>query len=124
VNVGAIRPASTTWRLLALFLLALVTRLVYNLYIALHRMPDVGDSFYYLTAGRSLATLVRESQSILIFLSHLCAAAHFDPDRCNSFSSVGLSYSLLTDGLRYRMVGRIFVMIDFPVLPASQRGCC
>ena len=89
------------WRLLAVFGLALFVRLVYNLYIAQHRILDVGDSFYYLSAGRSLAKLVRESQSIQSFFAHLCTAAQFAPGSFKSFSSLALSDRLLIDGPIY-----------------------
>jgi hypothetical protein len=89
------------WRLLGIFTLALIVRLVYNIYIAQHRIIDVGDSFYYLSAGRSLARLVRESQSISAFFSQLTAAAQYAPGSFNSFSSLALSDRLLIDGPIY-----------------------
>jgi 4-amino-4-deoxy-L-arabinose transferase-like glycosyltransferase len=104
MNVGAksfLQIAPKSWRLLAIFALALCVRLVYNLYIAQHRIIDMGDSFYYLTDGRLLARLVRESQSISAFTGGLCAAAKFVPGSFNSFSSLGLSDRLLIDGPIY-----------------------
>ncbi|MBS1990228.1 MAG: hypothetical protein JSS86_03580 [Cyanobacteria bacterium SZAS LIN-2] len=101
MNVGETQATSRIWRLTAVFALALIVRLVYNLYIAQHRIVDVGDSFYYLTAGRTLAKLVRESQSIEVFFSQLCAGAQYVPGSFNSFSSLGLSDRLLIDGPIY-----------------------
>ena len=104
MNVGATRPTSRIWRLTAVFALALIVRLVYNLYIAQHRILDVGDSHYYLAAGQALAKLVRESQSTnnwQAFLSQLCAAAQYVPGSFNSFTALGLSDRLLIDGPIY-----------------------
>ncbi|MBU6450193.1 MAG: hypothetical protein KGS72_00330 [Cyanobacteria bacterium REEB67] len=95
------RLSPRIWRLLGIFILALIVRLVYNIYIAQHRIIDVGDSFYYLSAGRSLARLVRESQSIQAFFGQLCAAAQYAPGSLNSFSSLALSDRLLIDGPIY-----------------------
>jgi len=112
MNVGVSRPTSRIWRLTAVFALALIVRLVYNLYIAQHRILDVGDSFYYLSTGRALAKLVRESQSINAFLTQLCAAAQYAPGSFNSFTALGLSDRLLIDGPIYpSYLAAIFLVI-------------
>jgi hypothetical protein len=82
-------------------LLALTIRVVYNLFFFQHRICDIGDSSYYLTAGKALADLVRASWSethLSDFLVRLCQPTSVIPGSFQSFSSTNLSDRLLLDG--------------------------
>jgi hypothetical protein len=82
-------------------LLALTIRVVYNLFFFQHRICDIGDSSYYLTAGKALADLIRASWSethLSDFLVRLCQPTSVIPGSFQSFSSTNLSDRLLLDG--------------------------
>ncbi|MBP6744094.1 hypothetical protein KA344_02630 [bacterium] len=91
----------TGWQPLLVLLLALTIRVVYNLFFFQHRICDIGDSSYYLTAGKALADLVRASWSethLSDFLVRLCQPTNVIPGSFQSFSSTNLSDRLLLDG--------------------------
>ncbi|MBP9093485.1 hypothetical protein KBI23_20870 [bacterium] len=91
----------TGWQPLLVLLLALTIRVVYNLFFFQHRICDIGDSSYYLTAGKALADLIRASWSethLSDFLVRLCQPTSVIPGSFQSFSSTNLSDRLLLDG--------------------------
>lgn len=91
----------TGWQPLLVLLLALTIRVVYNLFFFQHRICDIGDSSYYLTAGKALADLIRASWSethLSDFLVRLCQPTSVVPGSFQSFSSTNLSDRLLLDG--------------------------
>jgi hypothetical protein len=91
----------TGWQPLLVLLLALTIRVVYNLFFFQHRICDIGDSSYYLTAGKALADLIRVSWSenhLSDFLVRLCQPTSVIPGSFQSFSSTNLSDRLLLDG--------------------------
>ncbi|MDP3510400.1 MAG: hypothetical protein Q8T09_20695 [Candidatus Melainabacteria bacterium] len=91
----------TGWQPLLVLLLALTIRVVYNLFFFQHRICDIGDSSYYLTAGKALADLIRASWSethLSDFLVRLCQPTTVIPGSFQSFSSTNLSDRLLLDG--------------------------
>lgn len=91
----------TGWQPILVLLLALTIRVVYNLFFFQHRICDIGDSSYYLTAGKALADLIRASWSethLSDFLVRLCQPTTVIPGSFQSFSSTNLSDRLLLDG--------------------------
>ncbi|CAN5429131.1 hypothetical protein BH11CYA1_BH11CYA1_19350 [soil metagenome] len=91
----------TAWQPLLVLFVALAIRLVYNLCFFQHRICDIGDSSYYLTAGKALADLIRASWSethLSDFLVRLCQPTSVIPGSFQSFSSTNLSDRLLLDG--------------------------
>lgn len=85
------------------FVIALAVRLVYNLIFFDHRICDIGDSSYYLMAGKKLAELI---QSTILagngdFIGRLCTATAIEPGSFDSFSSTKLTDRLLLDGPVY-----------------------
>jgi len=91
----------TGWQPILVLLLALTIRVVYNLFFFQHRICDIGDSSYYLTAGKALADLIRASWSethLSDFLVRLCQPTSVIPGSFQSFSSTNLSDRLLLDG--------------------------
>lgn len=91
----------TCWQPILVLLLALTIRVVYNLFFFQHRICDIGDSSYYLTAGKALADLIRASWSethLSDFLVRLCQPTSVIPGSFQSFSSTNLSDRLLLDG--------------------------
>lgn len=91
----------TGWQPLLVLLIALAIRVVYNLVFFEHRICDIGDSSYYLTAGKALADLIRTSWSEshgADFLARLCQPTTVIPGSFQSFSSTNLSDRLLLDG--------------------------
>lgn len=91
----------TGWQPILVLLLALTIRVVYNLFFFEHRICDIGDSSYYLTAGKALADLIRASWSethLGDFLVRLCQPTTVIPGSFQSFSSTNLSDRLLLDG--------------------------
>ncbi|MFA6207988.1 MAG: hypothetical protein WCT03_00655 [Candidatus Obscuribacterales bacterium] len=100
---NALRPLFriTGWQPLLVLLIALAIRVVYNLVFFEHRICDIGDSSYYLTAGKALADLIRTSWSEshgADFLARLCQPTSVIPGSFQSFSSTNLSDRLLLDG--------------------------
>lgn len=91
----------TGWQPILVLLLALTIRVVYNLFFFQHRICDIGDSSYYLTAGKALADLIRASWNethLSDFLVRLCQPTSVIPGSFQSFSSTNLSDRLLLDG--------------------------
>jgi 4-amino-4-deoxy-L-arabinose transferase-like glycosyltransferase len=87
-----------SWRPLLVLVLALVVRLVYNLYFFEHRICHAGDSYYYLTGGKALARLISTSHNWGEFSVQLWQKASVLPGSFQSFSSEHLTDRLLLDG--------------------------
>ncbi len=89
------------WRVLLVFILALLVRLIYVNFFLQQRICNFGDASLYLLTGHQLSELVITSHGIADFFVRLTQHATVVPGSFQSFTATGLTDRLLMDGPVY-----------------------